>query len=145
MSIARLGRIRARSSLYRTAPVGGPPGQPDYLNAVLALEPRPSFAEPRALLAALHQIEAALGRRRRVRWEARVLDLDLLAMGQTVIDGPELILPHPRMLARPFVLVPLLELAPDWIDPRSGRRAAEALGNLEEGGVQRLADDWHAR
>lgn len=144
-AMSGLGRIRARSSLYRTKPVGGPPDQRDYLNAVVALEPTPSQLEPRALLADLHRIEASLGRRRRVRWEARVLDLDLLAMGATVVDDPDLVLPHPRMLARPFVLIPLLEVAPDWIDPRTGRRASEVLAELDLGGVRRVDGGWSAR
>lgn len=143
--LAALGPVRARSSLYRTEPVGGPPDQPDYLNAVVAIEPLEEHAAPTALLARLHAIEAAFGRERRVRWEARVLDLDLLAVGSMVMDGPQITLPHPRMLERRFVLVPLLEVAPEWRDPRSGRRASERLAELPPGSVERLGIDWAAR
>lgn len=143
--LARLGTVTARSALYRTAPVGGPPGQPDYLNAVVALIPGPSYDDPAHLLTALHALEAAFGRTRRVRWQARVLDLDLLAWGERVIDRPELALPHPRMLERAFVLVPLLDVAPAWRDPRSGRSAREALATLEASGVQRSEAAWVPR
>lgn len=132
------------SALYRTAPVGGPPGQPDYLNAVMAFDPSPRWRDPERLLAELHAIEHAFGRERRVRWEARVLDLDLLALGRRVADGPGLTLPHPRLLDRPFVLVPLLDVAPDWCDPRSGRRASDALAALDASGVRRVGASWTA-
>jgi len=140
--LTALGGDLERSQLYRTAPVGGPPGQPDYLNAVVALTPAPAWREPVRLLAELHAIERAFGRRRRVRWEARLLDLDLIALGPRVVDGPELVLPHPRAMERPFVLVPLLEVAPDWRDPRSGRRAAEALAELDARGVRPSGASW---
>jgi 2-amino-4-hydroxy-6-hydroxymethyldihydropteridine diphosphokinase len=134
-----------RSRLYRTSPVGGPPGQPDYLNAVVALTPAAAWRDPARLLDELHAIEVAFGRRRRVRWEARLLDLDLIALGDRVVDGPDLVLPHPRARERPFVLVPLLEVAPDWRDPRSGRRAADALAGLDDRGVRPSGASWTAR
>lgn len=140
--LAALGRIRSASSIYRTAPVGGPPGQPDYLNAVVALEPVPALADPHLLLQALHRIERRHGRLRRVRWEARVLDLDLLALGDTVAEEPGLALPHPRMMERPFVLVPLCEAAPDWRHPISGGTACAALAALPGGDVKRTDLDW---
>lgn len=142
--VSELGSDLVRSDLYRTAPVGGPAGQPDYLNAVLAFRPAPAWNDPSALLRELHAIERDFGRRRRVRWEARVLDLDLIALGERIEDGPELTLPHPRAMVRPFVLVPLLQIAPDWRDPRTGRSAADALAAMDASGVRRSGSGWGA-
>jgi 2-amino-4-hydroxy-6-hydroxymethyldihydropteridine diphosphokinase len=141
-SLAGLGTVLARSSLYLTTPVGGPAGQGDYLNAVIALAPRATFADPRRLLRALLALEERQGRQRRLRWEARTLDLDLLAFADVVLDQPELSLPHPRMMARAFVLAPLVEVAPHWRHPVIGVSAAEALARLEPGGVEKTALRW---
>ena len=113
----------AHSALYRTAPVG-PPGQPDYVNAVACLTTR---LPPRALLAALQGIELAHGRHRDgTRWGPRPLDLDILLYGDQRIDEPGLRIPHPEMARRAFVLVPLADLAPaDFVIPGSG-----TLGDL---------------
>lgn len=116
-------RIVRRSRWYESAPVPAS-DQPWYVNGVVAVE---TALAPAALLALLHRVEAAFGRERRVRNEARVLDLDLLAYGDIVRDGPAPpLLPHPRLAERAFVLLPLAEVAPDWVDPRSGR-SVEAL------------------
>lgn len=141
-ALAGLGTVLAASSLYRTDPVGGPAGQPQYLNAVISLLPRAELRDPQQLLQALLQLEAEHGRERRTRWEARTLDLDLLALGQQVSSSELLELPHPRMLERQFVLVPLLEVAPQWRHPQTGISAAAALAALGTTGVQRLNDDW---
>lgn len=99
----------ASSALYRTAPVG-PPGQPDYVNAVACLSTR---LTPRALLEALQAIELAHGRQRDgTRWGPRPLDLDILLYGDERIDEPGLHVPHPEMARRAFVLVPLADVAP---------------------------------
>lgn len=146
-AIARFATVRARSALYRTVPVGGPAGQDDYLNAVIGLRP-PDAVEPGDLLVALLDIERAQGRRRRERWGPRTLDLDLLAVGDAVLDTPALRLPHPRMMGRAFVLVPLCEVAPRWSHPASGERACDALGRLDDAardGVQRTGLHWDAR
>jgi 2-amino-4-hydroxy-6-hydroxymethyldihydropteridine diphosphokinase len=137
-----LGRVDVASSLYRTAPVGGPPGQAHYLNAVVLLSPAPELASPRSLLTALLGIERRSGRRRRVRWDARTLDLDLLAYGDAVIHQPGLILPHPRLMDRPFMLAPLCEVAPAWRHPVSGRGACEALEALPPADINRIGLDW---
>ncbi|RMH50122.1 MAG: 2-amino-4-hydroxy-6-hydroxymethyldihydropteridine diphosphokinase [Zetaproteobacteria bacterium] len=126
------------SALYRSRAVG-PGAQPDYRNAVVRVA-TPLSAE--ALLALLHRIESAFGRQRRIRWGARTLDLDLLAWGGRCCDRPELRLPHPRMMERPFVLWPLLDVAPGWIHPRSGIPAAEAASRVDEGGCRRVAPPW---
>jgi len=143
--LAELGELAARSSIYRTDPVGGPSGQPPYLNAVVALRPSSGLVTCSELLAQLHRIEVEFGRVRRVRWEARVLDLDLLAFGDRVEEVPGLTVPHPRILERPFVLVPLVEVAPSWRHPRSGERAADALARLDASGVRRSGVSWIPR
>jgi 2-amino-4-hydroxy-6-hydroxymethyldihydropteridine diphosphokinase len=141
-ALARLGQLERASALYRSEPVGGPEGQPDYLNAVVLLTPPPALAEPRNLLAALLEVERRSGRVRRVRWDARTLDLDLLSYGDTVMNEPELTLPHPRLMERPFMLAPLCEVAPDWRHPLTGRGACEAFQGLPGAGVSRTGLDW---
>ena len=140
--LGTLGRVTASSSIYRTAPVGGPAGQPAYLNAVVALEPLVGLEEPRLLLERLHGIERRHGRLRRVRWEARVLDLDLLALGELVREEPDLTLPHPRMMERQFVLAPLCEALPDWRHPVTGESGCEASARLPAGGIERTELGW---
>lgn len=117
--LAREGvQILKRSSWWQSAaqPVSD---QPDFINGVVEVE---STLPPDGLLALLHRIEASFGRVRHVRWEARVLDLDLIDYrGQNISgDGGGLTLPHPRLQERLFVLLPLQEIAPDWRHPGSG-------------------------
>jgi len=95
------------STLHETEPVGGPPGQPNYLNAVAELA---TGLEPRALLARLQEIEQRHGRQRTVHHGPRTLDLDLLLYDDRVIDEPNLQVPHPRMWQRTFVTGPLAEI-----------------------------------
>jgi 2-amino-4-hydroxy-6-hydroxymethyldihydropteridine diphosphokinase len=102
-------RLTGISSLYRSTPLG-PAGQPDYLNAVVRLE---TALPPHALLAALQAIENAHGRLREIRWGARTLDLDVLLYGNDVITTSDLVVPHPELNNRNFVLIPLLELQAD--------------------------------
>lgn len=108
------------SSLYRTAPVGIH-GQPDFINAVAALETQ---LAPHDLLSALLALEARFGRRRDYHHAPRTLDLDLLLFNEQVIDSAQLTLPHPRMHLRAFVMAPLVEIAPDCIIPGRGHAAA---------------------
>ena len=108
----------ARSSLYRSAPLGGIE-QPDFVNAAALLI---TALEPRAFLEALQAIERARGRERDdTHWGPRVLDLDLLAYDGLTIDEPGLSVPHPGIAARNFVLLPLREIAPDFQIPGLGR------------------------
>lgn len=118
-------QIRRVSSLYDTDPVG-PAGQPEYLNAVAELE---SDLGGRELLWHLLLVEARLGRRRdrERRWGARTIDLDLLLFGNEVIEEPELVVPHPELVNRAFVLVPLSELAPELVHPTEERTIRELL------------------
>ncbi|MCB2101133.1 MAG: 2-amino-4-hydroxy-6-hydroxymethyldihydropteridine diphosphokinase [Rhodobacterales bacterium] len=119
----------ARSRWYRTAPVPVS-DQPWYVNGVAAVE---TALDPRALLALLHAVEADFGRVRAERNAPRILDLDLLAHGDTVLPGPDLILPHPRLHERAFVLLPLADVAPRWRHPVLGRTVAEMIAALPEG------------
>jgi len=108
--------VSACSSLYRSKPVGYQ-DQPDYINAVVALQ---TTLTPRVLLDALLDMESRNGRQRTFKNAPRTLDLDLLLYDQQVIHEPGLTLPHPRMLERAFVLVPLMEIAPDCVVPKHG-------------------------
>ena len=138
--LSDFGKLVGTSSLYRTAPVGGPPGQADYLNAVVAL--KPNAPDPETLLEELLRLEAGQGRTRAVRWAARTLDLDLLVWDDLVLETPRLTLPHPRMLERAFVLGPLCELAPEWRHPLTHQSACETLAFLNSSDVLRTALDW---
>lgn len=124
-------RLLALSSVWRSAPVDA--GGPDFLNAVAMLD---TDLAPLALLDALQAIEQAHGRERPYRNAPRTLDLDLLLMGDQVLDTPRLVLPHPRLHERAFVLRPLLEVAPhlshlavpgDWQTQRIERLGAIPL------------------
>jgi 2-amino-4-hydroxy-6-hydroxymethyldihydropteridine diphosphokinase len=123
-AVALLGerevRVVRSSRVYETEPVGGPP-QPEYLNAVVEVG---TELAPEDLLRACLAVEDALGRVRAERWGPRVLDVDVLTFGRDRIDQPDLVVPHPRMHERAFVLVPLLELDADPPLP-GGRRVAE--------------------
>jgi 2-amino-4-hydroxy-6-hydroxymethyldihydropteridine diphosphokinase len=121
-------QLRAVSSYHGTAPVGGPPGQGDYLNAAAAID---TTLEPLDLLHRLQEIETRAGRVRSVRWGERTLDLDLLLFGDRVIATEELRVPHPRMALRRFVLAPLAEIAPGAVDPVTGRTIRELLADLD--------------
>ena len=112
-------RVTARSSLYRSAPVGYA-HQPDFVNAVAMLD---TELRPAELLAALRQIELRYGRQRSFPNAPRTLDLDLLLYGDEQIDTPALTVPHPRMHERAFVLAPLLELDPAAVIPGRGSAA----------------------
>lgn len=104
-----------RSSLYETAPVDCPPGSPNFVNAVIAFQPRPEET-PESLLKKLQALEKEFGRQsKKVLNESRPLDLDLIAFGTRTSNTPDLILPHPRAHLRRFVLEPLSEIAPHFI------------------------------
>jgi len=108
--------VAAVSRVYETAPVGGPEQGP-YLNAVVALRTNLGPAE---LLAVAHRIEDQAGRARTERWGARTLDIDLLLLGDTRLETPDLTIPHPRMWQRGFVLAPLADVAPERVHVPAG-------------------------
>jgi len=110
-------RVAASSRVWETTPVGGPP-QPDYLNAVVRIE---TDLSARDLLDVARRVESRLGRIRKERWGARTIDVDVLLHDDDQIDEPDLVVPHPRMKERAFVLLPLLELEPDPMLPDGTR------------------------
>jgi len=142
----RLGADVRQSALYATPAFPSGAG-PDFVNAAFRVETR---SAPDLILAKLHEIEAEAGRTRDVRWGQRTLDLDLIAVGGAVLPDPqtfktwrdlsleaqqidaphELILPHPRLQDRAFVLVPLVDVAPDWVHPVSGKSTRQMLEAL---------------
>jgi len=125
--------LQAKSSWYQTTAVGPP--QPDYINGCALLHVQTA---PQLLLETLLAIEQKFGRIRTRRWGPRLLDLDLLLYDDLIMDTPTLQLPHPRMRERAFVLVPLAEIAPDWVEPVSKKAIAELLQAVDCSGVQRL-------
>lgn len=131
-------RVISVSRVYETEPVGGPP-QPDYLNAVVSVDTR--FGA-RALLALAQSIESAAGRLRGasgddssgVRWGPRTLDVDVLVVGNESVDEPDLVVPHPRMTERAFVLAPLADLDPELVAELAPDLAAELVDRQVSGG-----------
>jgi 2-amino-4-hydroxy-6-hydroxymethyldihydropteridine diphosphokinase len=127
-------RLKARSSDYKTPP-WGVTDQPPFINACIAIETQLS---PHELLARAHEVERAFGRNRaqELHWGPRPLDIDILAYDDLILDEAGLVLPHPRLFERAFVLVPLLEIAPDGVI--AGRSLREALAKLDRDGIERL-------
>ncbi len=125
-------RVAAVSSLYRTPP-WGKTDQPDFLNAAANLSTR---LEPRALLDLCLDAERRLKRVRAERWGPRLIDIDILVFGNRAIHETELAVPHPRMLERAFVMVPLAEIAPELI--LAGKTVSERLAAMDITGIERL-------
>jgi len=132
LAVLATTRVVAVSPRYRSAPVQA--SGPDFLNAVVELA---TDLEPAPLLAALHEIEATHGRQRPYLNAPRTLDLDLLFYGQRSLNTPSLVLPHPRLHERAFVLLPLLDIAPDIEHPAWGRLQA-LRARVAEQEIQRL-------
>lgn len=121
-------KIMGESSVWLTAPVPIS-DQPWYHNAVVAVE---TAMSPYGLLEVLQDIENEFGRVRTVRNAPRVIDLDLVAYNDQILDKPELIVPHPRMHQRAFVLLPLQEIAPDWTHPLTGAQLLAMIAAIPE-------------
>lgn len=140
-SLAKLpvSRLSGISGLYRSTPLG-PPGQNDYLNAVVRLK---TTLPPHALLAALQEIENQHGRERQERWGARTLDLDLLLYGNDAISSTNLVVPHPELRNRNFVLIPLLQIAPEARMPDGSLLAMMAAAQGHQGLLEiRSGERW---
>jgi len=117
------------SSIYETEPIGYE-SQPWFLNVVVSGRTRLS---PEELLKTCKQIEHSVGRKESIRYGPRPLDVDILLYGTSCVTEEDLVIPHPQMAKRRFVLVPLLEIAPDAVDPRNGRRFSDLLSILDKG------------
>jgi 2-amino-4-hydroxy-6-hydroxymethyldihydropteridine diphosphokinase len=126
-------RVAAVSRYWETAAVGGPEGQPPFLNAAAALD---TTLSPRELLHVLLDVEKTLGRERTVRWGPRTIDLDLLLHGDTILSDADLTLPHPHLQQRGFVLGPLAEIAPTLVVPPFAATVAELLARLGQRDLQ---------
>jgi 2-amino-4-hydroxy-6-hydroxymethyldihydropteridine diphosphokinase len=127
--VASIPDVVKVSPIYETDPVGGPPGQDPYLNVVVELA---TSLSPRELLDLAGRLEVLAGRVRTVKDGPRTLDVDVLLVGDRHVDEPDLVVPHPRIWERRFVLAPLADLAPDLVDGDSVRAAG--------GEVRRLVD-----
>lgn len=114
-AVESLSGVTAVSPVYETDPVGGPP-QEAFLNIVVELS---TDLTPRQLLGVAHRLESAAGRVRTERWGPRPLDVDVLLVGELVVNDPDLVVPHPRMWRRRFVLAPLADLAPELVPDRA--------------------------
>ena len=123
-AVAVLPDVVAVSPVYETSPVGGPEGQGAFLNCVVELD---TDLSPRQLLAVCARLEAAAERVRVERWGPRTLDVDVLWVDGVSVDDPDLVVPHPRMWERRFVLAPLHDLAPDLV---SAEQVAAATGEV---------------
>jgi 2-amino-4-hydroxy-6-hydroxymethyldihydropteridine diphosphokinase len=126
--LKKSGQVTRVSSFFCTEPVGYP-DQEDFINVVVELE---TDLSPLALLAACHVVEDALGRSRLVRWGPRTIDLDILMYSDEIIDTAELSIPHPLMTSRAFVLVPLCEIAPQAVHPKSLKSVDQLLRELQD-------------
>ncbi len=119
--------VQATSRWVETEPVGGPPGQPAFINGAVRLETQ---LTPHELLAATLDIERQFGRHREIRWAPRTVDIDLLLFDDAIIDEPQLVVPHPWMSVRRFVAGPAAEIAPEWIHPAFGWTLQRLWQNL---------------
>ncbi|MBE9205404.1 2-amino-4-hydroxy-6-hydroxymethyldihydropteridine diphosphokinase [Nostoc sp. LEGE 06077] len=126
LSVIPTMQLEATSSWYITKAVGPP--QPDYINGCVIMQ---VDMTPQLLLETLLATEQQFGRVRQERWGPRSLDLDLLLYDQVILDTPTLQIPHPRMRERAFVLVPLAEIAPDWIEPVSGYTIKQLVKDVD--------------
>lgn len=132
-------RVTRRSSIYSTQPVDFET-QSWFLNCVVEAE---TDLMPRQLLRAIRQIEAEIGRRKRVRRGPRAIDIDILLCGSSIIRAPELEVPHPRMAERRFVLVPLAEIAPTVRHPVKNKTIAELLAETSDRSAVRIWNPEH--
>ena len=131
-----VGKIMKQSSLYETAP-WGKESEHGYLNQATLID---TDFLPHQLLASLQKIERDLGRTRSIRWEDRVIDIDILLYDSVIINSPTLIIPHPEIQNRRFALVPLCEITDDWVHPVFLTSVKNLLQNCKDSGEVILFD-----
>lgn len=124
----QFGTAIISSSIYKTAPWGNP-NQPDFYNQVLVFE---TDQAPQAALNAILKIELEMGRVRSAKWEPRVIDIDILFMGDTIYQTPDLQIPHPHIASRRFVLEPMVEVAQDFLHPQLQQNMQHLLSVCED-------------
>src|SRR5512140_3008960 len=129
--------ITKRSPVYETPPWGYEDQGP-FLNMVIEGE---TGLDPAALLARLKQLETDLGRRPSFRWGPRIADMDILFYDQLILNRPELTIPHPRLEQRPFVLLPLADIAPDWKHPVFGKTVQQMLADVDTSGIRPFKEE----
>lgn len=130
-------RLISRSHVYET-PAWGYEDQPAFLNMAVKSE---TGLSPAALLARLKQLETDLGRKPSFRWGPRLIDIDILVYGDLVLNSPGLIIPHPRLQERGFVLVPLADVAREWRHPVLDKTVGQLLAEVNASGVKRFGED----
>lgn len=128
-------KVLAESAVYETPP-WGVEDQPGFLNMALKAE---TGLSPAALRDHVKAIEVTLGRKPTRHWGPRVIDIDILLYGDLIVDTPDLVIPHPHMHKRPFVLVPLASIAPDVVHPALGYSVRQLLDSVDSTGITPLA------
>lgn len=135
-SLNRFGKVEAVSSCFETEPVGYR-NQPDFLNLACRMT---TGCAPHELLRALKSLEEEMGRQAGFRNAPRPIDVDILFFDDLVIETPDLVIPHPRIHERAFVLAPLAEIAPEFVHPTLKRTIRELLAQVDGRGVKRFLD-----
>ena len=135
-SLAPDVRLVAASRVFETPPWGFT-DQPAFLNMVIAAR---TELLPQDLLALLKQFEVELGRERSFRWGPRLIDLDILFYDDLILNTPPLVIPHPRLHERAFVLVPLMDIAPDLVHPVFGKTTRQLLAGMDANGIVPFAE-----
>ena len=128
LTAASCCNIAKRSAVYETA-AWGITDQPDFLNMAIGIE---TMKTPAELLTAILNVETTLGRHRTVKWGPRIIDIDILLYGAVTMDSPDLIIPHPFMQDRRFILIPLAEIAPDVVHPKLHKTIRQLLAECPD-------------